>query len=91
MKIKKNALFISGHWQKGVITLTEIQAAPRRMRTIDAAAAYIAEGDAHTCLTKTALRRLCASGTLPTVRIGTKYLIDLDTLEAFLCGQAARQ
>jgi excisionase family DNA binding protein len=60
------------------------------MRTIDAAWAFIAEADEATSLTKTALRRLCASGRLPTVRIGMKYLIDLDTLEAFLCGQAAR-
>ena len=46
-----------------------------RMRTIGEAAA----------------RRLVISGTLPSVRIGSKYLINLDTLEAFLAGSAAQQ
>ena len=54
-----------------------------RMRTIGEAAAWLRENDPETSFTPTALRRLVISGTLPSVRIGSKYLINLDTLEAF--------
>lgn len=57
-----------------------------RMRTIDQAAAWMKENDPNTALTKTALRRLVVSGKLPSVMIGQKYLLNLDTLEAFLSG-----
>lgn len=56
----------------------------RTMRTIDAAAAEIRAADPHTALTKTALRRLVVSGAVPSVRVGTKYLLDLD---AYLAGE----
>lgn len=57
-----------------------------RMRTISEAAKYIREADPATALTETAIRRLLTTGALPCVRIGTKYLLDLDALEAFLAG-----
>lgn len=57
-----------------------------RMRTIDQAAEWLRETDPETALTKTALRRLVTTGQLPTVRIGQKYLIDLDVLGDFLKG-----
>ena len=60
-----------------------------RMRTIDQCAAWLQENDPATALTKTALRRLVISGKLPCVRIGQKYLIDLDTMENYLRGQTA--
>ena len=59
-----------------------------RMRTIDQAAAWMKENDPNTALTKTALRRLVVSGKLPSVMIGQKYLLNLDTLEAYLSGGA---
>lgn len=59
----------------------------KRMRTIDQAAAEIKAKDPGTALTKTALRRLVVTGTIPSVRIGVKYLIDLDKLDAFLSGE----
>ena len=59
-----------------------------RMRTIDQAAEWLRETDPETALTKTALRRLATTGQLPTVRIGQKYLIDLDVLGDFLKGSA---
>ncbi len=62
-----------------------------RMRTIDAAAACLRETDPETAFTKTALRRLVVSGQLPSVRIGTKYLLDLDTLEDYLRGNMSLQ
>lgn len=59
----------------------------RTMRTIDAAVAEIRAADPHTALTKTALRRLVVSGAIPSVRVGTKYLLDLDALDAYLGGE----
>lgn len=57
-----------------------------RMRTIDQAAAWLLESDPETALTKTALRRLVVTGMLPSVRVGQKYLISLESLEDYLRG-----
>lgn len=57
-----------------------------RMRTIEQAAAWLRETDPETAITPTALRRLVVSGELPCVRIGAKYLLNLDTLESFMIG-----
>ena len=59
----------------------------RHMRTIDAAWKHVKETDPDTSLTKSALRRLVISGTIPHTRIGTKYLVCLETLDAYLTGQ----
>ena len=59
-----------------------------RMRTIDQAAAWLQENDPDTAFTKTALRRLVVSGKLPSVMIGQKYLINLDTMEDYLQGSS---
>lgn len=56
------------------------------MRTIEQAAAWLQENDPETALTKTALRRLVVTGKLPSVRVGQKYLIALETLEDYLTG-----
>ena len=58
-----------------------------RMRTIDKAAEYIKEQDPDTALTKTALRRLVVSGALPSVAVGSKYLIALENVEALCMGE----
>jgi excisionase family DNA binding protein len=55
-----------------------------KMRTIDQAAAFVQEQDVNTSLTKTAIRRLVTTGKIPSVRIGTKYLVDLDVLTNYL-------
>ena len=55
-----------------------------RMRTIEQAATHFKACDPATALTKTAIRRLVISGELPCVRVGQKYLLDLDVLEAYL-------
>lgn len=57
-----------------------------QMRTIEQAYKWLAERDTETALTKTALRRLVTTGQLPSVRVGSKYLINLEALEAFLNG-----
>lgn len=59
-----------------------------RMRTIDQAFAWLRETDPETAFTKTALRRMVTTGEIASVRIGQKYLIDLDTLTEFLRGSA---
>ena len=56
------------------------------MPTIDQAFEYVLSQDAETGLTKTALRRLVTSGKLPSVTVGNKYLISLETLEDYLSG-----
>lgn len=58
-----------------------------RMRTISEAAKWVKETDPHTALTPTAIRRLVISGELPSRRAGTKYLINLDTLELYMRGE----
>lgn len=57
-----------------------------QMRTLEQAYIWLKERDAGTALTKTALRRLVTTGQLPAVRVGSKYLVNLEVLEAFLSG-----
>lgn len=58
-----------------------------RMRGIEEGFKEIKANDPGTALTKTALRRLVTTGEIPSVRIGTKYLFDLDTVERYLRGE----
>jgi len=55
-----------------------------KMRTIEQAAAYVRALDPDTALTKTAIRRLVVTGKLPSVRVGQKYLVALENLDAYL-------
>ena len=55
-----------------------------RIRTIDKAVEYFREQDPETNMTKTALRRMVITGQVQSVRVGAKYLVDLDILEATL-------
>ena len=57
-----------------------------RARTIREAASYFRETDPQTCLTETAIRRLIGSGAVPSVRVGRKYLVTVEALEAYLSG-----
>lgn len=57
-----------------------------QMRTIEQAIKYIKAQDEGNCLTKHALRQLVISHRLPSVRVGAKYLINLQTLESYLQG-----
>lgn len=59
------------------------------MRTITQAAQYVRENDPATAFTETALRRLIVTGAVPSVRVGVKYLIDLEALDAYLSGGRA--
>lgn len=57
-----------------------------RARTIREAASYFREADPQTCLTETAIRSLICSGTVPSARVGMKYLVTVEALEAYLAG-----
>lgn len=57
-----------------------------RTRTIREAASYFRESDPQTCLTETAIRRLISSGAVPCARVGRKYLVTVEALEAYLSG-----
>jgi len=56
------------------------------MRTIDQCADYLKSADPETALTKTALRRLVTTGAVPSVKVGKKYLIALENIDAYLSG-----
>ena len=55
-----------------------------RMRTIRETALYFKETDHGTAITETMLRRLTATGELPSVRIGVNFLLNLDVVESYL-------
>ena len=57
---------------------------PPRMRGIKQAVEELRAADANTALTERALRRLILTGEIPSVRIGTKYLVNMDVLESYL-------
>lgn len=57
-------------------------------RTIREAAAWFKDQDPQTCLTETAIRTLVRSGRVPCVRVGKKYLVNIEALEDYLSGQA---
>lgn len=58
-----------------------------RTRTIKEAAVYFREEDPQTCLTETAIRTLLRSGAVPSVKVGKKYLVTVEALEAYLMGE----
>ena len=55
-----------------------------KYRTIQQAYESIKALDADTAITYHALRQLVVSGQIPSMRIGKKYVIDLDMLSAFM-------
>lgn len=55
-------------------------------RTIREAAAHFRENDPDTCLTENAIRTLLRAGAVPSVRVGKKYLVSIESLEAYLTG-----
>ena len=55
-----------------------------RMRTIKEAIKEIKLEDPHSCMTEHALRRFILDGTIPSVRAGGKYLINIDKLNEYL-------
>ena len=54
------------------------------MRTQKEVMQYIKEQDPETRITPNALRNMIISGKIPHVRVGSKYLIDIDMIDAYL-------
>ena len=55
-----------------------------RIRTIKNAYREIREQDPHTCITEWFLRQLITGGAIPSIRAGTKWLVDLDVIEEYI-------
>jgi hypothetical protein len=55
-----------------------------RMRTQSEVMAYIKQQDPQTSLTPWALRNMILTGKIPSIEVGRKRLIDLDTLDRYL-------
>ena len=59
-------------------------------RTITEAAAHYRAADPNTALTEYAIRTLVRTGRVPCARVGKKYLVTIEALEAYLAsGQTA--
>lgn len=57
-----------------------------KIRTLSEAYNFIKTSDPETAITQNALRRMVVSGQVPCVKVGKKYLIDVDVLLEFLKG-----
>ncbi len=57
------------------------------VRTIKGAAAELKQRDEHTAATETAIRRGVLDGSIRHVRVGTKYLVTIEAVEAFFRGE----
>lgn len=62
---------------------------PPHMRGIKQAIQELKQSDPNTCLTEKALRRLVLTGAIPSVKIGVKYLINMDVLDEYLSGASS--
>ena len=55
-----------------------------RLRTLEQAHAELLAVDPSCALARTALRRMVIAGQIPSVRVGAKYLVDIDRLPEYL-------
>lgn len=55
-----------------------------RLRTIEQVIEYIKEQDPESALTEWALRQLVQDGTIPSLAVGKKRLVSLDSVEKFI-------
>lgn len=55
----------------------------RRMRLISEAYAEIKEADPNTAITMTAFRRLVLDGRIPSIMIGNKRVVSMESVESF--------
>jgi len=62
-----------------------------QIRTINAAIEELRSKDQDNCLTKNGLRQLIITGKIPSVSIGNKYLVSMETLSSFLQGSVIPQ
>ena len=55
-----------------------------RLRTLEQAHEELLTADPSCALARTALRRMVIAGQIPSVRVGAKYLVDIDPLPEYL-------
>lgn len=60
----------------------------KKPRTINALYEELIAEDPNCAITKTALRRLVTTGAIPSTRVGTKYLVCKEDLDAYFSGGA---
>lgn len=58
-----------------------------RIRTIKKAYEEIKQADPNTCLTEHHIRQLAINGVIPCRKAGSRYLLDLDMLIAYIGGK----
>lgn len=56
----------------------------QKMRTINAAYTEIKQKDPDSAITLNGLRTLVIKGTIPSVRVGVKYLIAMEAIDTYL-------
>lgn len=56
----------------------------KKIRTVNTAFEEIKTKDPHTAITKNAIRNLLASGVIPSLKVGTRTIFDLNDLEAYI-------
>lgn len=61
----------------------------KKIRTIKSAAAYYRQVDPGAALTETAIRSLLRTGRVPCSKVGRKYLVSIEALDAYLTGTNA--
>lgn len=67
--------------------MNDISIVPPPMRGIKQAIDELRAADPNTALTERALRRLVVSKTIPSVKIGRKYLVNMNVLNSYLSGE----
>ena len=56
------------------------------MRTINESFKQIKESDSDTAITQNYIRQLCKNNKIYSIKAGTRYLLDVDELIKYLCG-----
>ena len=62
-----------------------------RMRTVRESHKELRTADPKCALGLSGLYKLVSEGSIPSVRVGQKYLLDLDYLEAYLSGKVSAE
>lgn len=60
----------------------------QRVRTIAGAAAHFRADDPHTAVTQHAIRKAVITKAVPSVRVGSKYLVAIEALEQYFAGNS---
>lgn len=62
-----------------------------RMRTIKEAYEWLHQQDPQTGITKNAFRTMAVSGQIPSLKVGSKYLLNVNKMIPFLCQEGNQE